>query len=87
VHVSGVCRCGPPLPLLAAPAPTFREGRGLDLAPAPFIFEIYEFFFCLFSACVESYQLGFDAVSQVVVNNIVVDQVVQYSKVLAPICD
>jgi hypothetical protein len=69
VHVSGVCRCGPPLPLLAAPAPTFREGRGLDLAPAPFIFEIYEFFACFF-ACGRSYQLGFDAVSQVVVNNI-----------------
>ena len=29
VHVSGVCRCGPPLPLLAAPAPTFRDGRGV----------------------------------------------------------
>jgi len=73
VHVSGVCRCGPPLPLLAAPAPTFREGRGLDLAPAPFIFEIYEFFACFLR--VKSYKHRFDAVIQVVVNNIV-DQVV-----------
>jgi len=70
VHVSGVCRCGPPLPLLAAPAPTFREGSGLDLAPAPFIFEIYEFFL-LVCCAIDS---GFDAVIQVIVY--IVDQVV-----------